>query len=128
VECIFETYRWVNAMDSEADVAIGEDFHTQVGDGKGSTTLYKVRWKGCDKKDDTWQPITHLQRCATMVKSFKESHEKDLEKLTADLQREEEKTATDDLVNTPKYTVLSMVGLTSPVWTLGMFQMVTGES
>jgi RNase P subunit RPR2 len=63
-----------------------------------------------------------------MVKSFKESHVKDLEKLAGDLQREEEKTSTDDLVNTPKYTVMSMVGLTSPVWTLGMFQMVTGES
>jgi hypothetical protein len=84
-------------------------------------------WEGCNKKDDTWEPITHLQRCATMVKSFKESHAKDLEKLAADLQREEEKTATDDLVNTPKHTVLSMVGLTSPVWTLGMFQIVTGK-
>jgi hypothetical protein len=63
-----------------------------------------------------------------MVKSFKESHAKDLEKLAADLQREEEKTATDDLVNTPKHTVLSVVGLTSPVWTLGMFQIVTGKS
>jgi hypothetical protein len=44
-----------------------------------------------------------------MVKSFKVSHVKDLEKLAADPQREEEKTATDDLVNTPKHTVLSMV-------------------
>ena len=51
---------------------------------------------------------------------------KDLEKLAADRQREEEETTTDDLVNTPKHTVMSMVGLTSPVWTLGMFQMVTG--
>ncbi len=43
-------------------------------------------------------------------------------------QCEEVKKATDDLINSPKYTVPSMVGLTSPVWTLGMFQMVTGES
>jgi hypothetical protein len=63
-----------------------------------------------------------------MVKSFKESHEKDLEKLTADRQCQVGKKATDDLVNTPNHTVLSMVGLTSAVWTLGMFQMVTGES
>jgi hypothetical protein len=27
------------------------------------------------------------------------------------------KRKTDDVVNTPKHTVLSMVGLTSPVWT-----------
>jgi hypothetical protein len=33
-------------------VAIGEDFHRQVGDGKVRTTLYKVRWEGYDKKDD----------------------------------------------------------------------------
>ncbi len=50
-------------------VAIGEDFHSQVGEGKVRTTLYKVRWEGYDKKDDTWEPITHLQGYATMVKS-----------------------------------------------------------
>jgi len=53
-----------------------------------------------------------------MVKSFKESDAKDLEKLAADRQREADKKATDDLGNTPKHNVLSMVGLTSPVWTL----------
>jgi hypothetical protein len=63
-----------------------------------------------------------------MVKSFKESHAKDLEKLAADRQRQAEKKVTEDLVNAPKHTVLFMVGLTSTVWTLGMFQMVTGES
>ena len=63
-----------------------------------------------------------------MVKSFKESHAKDLEKLAADRQRQAEKKATEDLVNAPQHTVLSMAGLTSAVWTLGMFQMVTGES
>ena len=52
----------------------------------------------------------------------------DLEKLAADLRREVENKTTDDLTNTPKNTVLSMIGLTSPLWTLGMFQMVTGES
>ena len=33
-------------------VGIGEDFHSQVGEGKVRTTLYKVRWEGYDKKDD----------------------------------------------------------------------------
>ena len=47
---------------------------------------------------------------------------KDLEKLPVDYQRQETKTTTDDLVNTPKNTVMSSV------WTLGIFQMVTGES
>jgi hypothetical protein len=31
-------------------VAIGEDFHSQVGNDKVRTTLYKVRWEGHDKK------------------------------------------------------------------------------
>ena len=69
-------------------VAIGEHFHSQVGDGKVRTTIYKVRWD--DKKDDTWEPITHLQGYATMVKSFKESHVKDLEKLAADRQQDQD--------------------------------------
>jgi hypothetical protein len=59
-------------------VEIGEDFHTQVGDGKIRTTIYKVRWEGYDKKDDTWESITYLQGYDTMVKSLKESHAKDL--------------------------------------------------
>ena len=53
-------------------VTIGEDFHRLVGDGKVRTNLYTVRWQGYDKKDDTWEPITHLQGYAIMVKSFKE--------------------------------------------------------
>ena len=63
-----------------------------------------------------------------MVKTFKESHAKDLEKLVADRLCETEKKTTDDTGNTPKHTVLVMVGLTSSVWTLDMFQMVSGES
>jgi len=51
-----------------------------------------------------------------MVKSFKESHAKDLakdlEKLAADRQRQAEKNATEDLVNAPQHTVLSMAGFT----------------
>jgi hypothetical protein len=73
----------------QISVEIGEDFHSQVGDGK-----------------------------------IKESHTKDGEKLAFDHQCQEAKTVTDDLVNTPKHTLLSMVGLTSAVWTLDMFQVV----
>ena len=88
----------------EQIVGIGEDFHRQVDDVKVTTTLYKVRWIGYDRTGDTWEPITLLQGYAYMVKVFKESHVKDVERLTADRR------------------------WTSPVWTMVMFQMVTGDS
>ena len=48
--------------------------------------------------------------------------------VAADRVREAEKKAKDNAASTAKHTVLSMAGLTSAVWTLGMFQMVAGES
>ena len=63
----------------EQIVGIGEDFHSQVDDGKVKTTVCRVRWSGYDRTGDTWQPITHLHGYASMVKAFKESHEKDVE-------------------------------------------------
>ncbi len=91
-------------------------------------TLYKVRWSGYDRTGDTWEPITHLQGYASMVKAFKESYEKDVERLAADHRREAESKEAHALTNAPKHTVVCMKGLTSQVWTLGMFQMVTGDS
>ncbi len=57
-------------------VAIGEDFHSQVGDGKVRTTLYKVRWEGYDNKDDTWEPMSEFHRdklyiCTLLEPRFK---------------------------------------------------------
>jgi hypothetical protein len=63
-----------------------------------------------------------------MVKVFKESHEKDVERLDVDRRCETESKEAHALKNAPTYTVMYMKGLTSPVWTLGMFQMVTGDS
>ena len=37
---------------SEQIVGFGEDFHSQVDDGNAKTTLYKVRWRGYDRKGD----------------------------------------------------------------------------
>jgi hypothetical protein len=37
-------------------VAIGEDFQSQVGDGKVMTTLYKVRWEGYTRKTTHGSP------------------------------------------------------------------------
>jgi hypothetical protein len=45
-----------------------------------------------------------------MVKVFKDSHVKDLEKLTVDRLSDTEKKATDDLTNTPQHTVMSLTG------------------
>ena len=68
--------------------------HNQVDDGKVKTTLYKVRWSGYDhsRTGDTWKPITYPQGYSNMVKTFKESKEKDFERLA----------------NVPKHTVLFM--------------------
>ena len=98
--------RWI----PEQIVGIGEDFHNQVDDDKVKTTLYKVRWSGYDRTGDTWEPITHLQGYASMVKAFKE---KDVERLVADRRCESESKETHDLKNAPKHTVLYMKGLVS---------------
>jgi hypothetical protein len=50
------------------------------------------------------------------------------ETTTGDRLCETEKKTKDNTTRTQKHTVLSMVGLTSAVWTLGMFQMVAVES
>ncbi len=110
----------------EQIVGIGEDFHSQVDDGKVKTTVYKVRWSGYDRTGDTWEPITHLQGYASMVKAFKESHEKDVERLTADRRCEAESKEAHALKNAPKHTVQCMKGLTSPVWTMGTVCTVSG--
>ena len=92
-------------------MGIVEDFYSQVDDGKVTTTLYKVRWRGYDRKGDPWEPITHLRGYASMVKAFKESHEKDVERLAGDRRREAESKEAHALANAPKHTVLSMTGL-----------------
>jgi hypothetical protein len=63
-----------------------------------------------------------------MVKTFNESHKKDVERLVADRQCEAESKETHALNNAPKHSVVCMKDLTSPVWSLVMFQMVTGDS
>ena len=115
----------------EQIVGIGEDFHSQVDDGKVKTTRYKVRWSGYDRTGDTWEPIIHLQGYTSMVKTFKEAHEKNVERPTVDRWCEIESKEAHVLKNAPKHTVLYMKGLTSevrPLWTMDMFQMVTGDS
>jgi hypothetical protein len=70
--------------------------------------MYKVGCQGYDKKNDTWKPITHLP----MVKAFKESHTKDLEKLAAD-RRREAYTSNDKF---SKERHLSLMGWTSTIF------------
>jgi hypothetical protein len=54
----------------EQIVGIGEDFHSQVDDGKVKTTVCRVRWRGYDRTGDTWEPITHLQRSRNHMKKM----------------------------------------------------------
>ncbi len=88
----------------EQIVGIGEDFHNQVDDDKAKTTLNKVRWRGYDRTGDTWQPIIHLQGNDSTVKTFKESHEKDVERLAVDRRREVESKEAHALKKAPKHT------------------------
>ncbi len=82
-----------------------------------STTLYKVRWSEYDRTGDTWEPITHLQGYVNMVKAFKESHEKDVERLTDDRRFETESKEAHDLKNAPKHIVVyKMLGCELNTW------------
>ena len=112
----------------EKIVGIAQDFHKMIDDGKSKTTLYRVRWKGYASRDDTWEPITHLQGFAGMVKDFKDTHEKEMERMAEKKKRDAEREAAQNLQNAPKHTLLPMIGLTSAIWGLGMFQMVSGTS
>ncbi len=99
VEYILEAHRWVNTMDS---VRIRQEGR-HLGAHQTSTgicylvTLYRSRN----------QIRKILKNCLLTTSGGG-------------------KKGTTDLVKTQKYTVLSMVGLNSPEWTLDMFQMVTG--
>ena len=31
-------------------MGVGEDFHSQLDDGKTKTTMYRLRWKGFDRR------------------------------------------------------------------------------
>ena len=42
-------------------VEIDKDFHSQVGDVKVRSILYNCGGKDMTRKNDTWEPITHLQ-------------------------------------------------------------------
>ena len=37
--------------------------------------MYRVRWKGCPREDDTWEPESHLLTCHALLKTFKEERE-----------------------------------------------------
>ena len=51
---------------------------------------------------DTWEPITHLQGHASIVKAFKETYEKDVERVAADRRREAESKEAHAVKKAPK--------------------------
>jgi hypothetical protein len=44
--------------------------------GKASTRMYLVRWKGYDSEDDTWEPVDRLMedQCGDLVARFHREH------------------------------------------------------
>lgn len=50
----------------EADFIVGKR-------GKGRTLQYKVRWKGYEPSDDTWEPVSHLKNAQDLIKEFNEN-------------------------------------------------------
>ena len=86
---------------------------SHVHDRKVKTTLYKVRERGYDTEKG-WYVGTHYTSTGICLygKLFKESHEKDVERLVDDCRCETESKETHTLVNDPKHTVLSITDLT----------------
>ena len=77
-----------------------------------------MRWKGYASRDDTWEPITHLEGFAGMVKDFKDTHEKAMERMAEEKKRDDdaEREAAQKLQNAPKHTLeMVVIGLLNVV-------------
>lgn len=51
----------------EADFIVGKK-------GRGRTLQYKVRWKGYNSNDDTWEPLRNLANCKDLIAEYEQNH------------------------------------------------------
>ena len=59
-----------------SEQSVEEDYEVEriVGKRKrGSKVEYRVRWKGYDASDDTWEPLLHLSNATAKVKAFEQA-------------------------------------------------------
>ena len=47
-----------------------EDIIDDTGSRKSGTKSYRVRWKGYEAKDDTWQPLADLVHCSQLIERY----------------------------------------------------------
>ena len=111
----------------EQIVGIGQDFHSQLDDGKAKTPQYRVRWKDIiGRMIESHHASTGICQHGKSVQGIG-SHQKILRGLllTVSVRQKQRKHMTTLILPNLAYCA---VHERFSVWTCGIFQTVTGES